>query len=394
MIPSSDLVNLTRLRPATEAGTPQVTPAQGVSDLLSELAPGQRIMAEIQAILPNGTYRALIAQREVTLALPFSAKSGDSLEMEVVENNGRTALAVVARSVPQEGATESSAATSLSRTGQLIATLLTDAPDSPKDRATPLNGNHPLATSEKLTGEQLAPLLKQAVRSSGLFYEAHQARWASGQFNLAELMKEPQAQASPALLQGGAPAPQGATATVPQPLPTSSAQTPQAGSPAPTVAKVMDEATVTQAAPHPSSPPQSQNLSVSTSLSPDLAPLIRQQLESLASNTYVWHGQVWPGQEMQWELVEEDGRQNRNTDDGEPASTWNTQLRLNLPHLGQIVARLGLADQQVTLHLAAASPQTREQLMGNGQQLASQFEAAGLTLGGFMVDKNEPDTTP
>ena len=41
-------------------------------------------MAEIQAMLPNGSYRAVVAQREITLALPFSAKSGDSLELEVV----------------------------------------------------------------------------------------------------------------------------------------------------------------------------------------------------------------------------------------------------------------------------------------------------------------------
>lgn len=394
MIPSSDLVNLTRLRPATDAGTPQVTPAQGVSDLLSELVPGQRIMAEIQAILPNGTYRALIAQREVTLALPFSAKSGDSLEMEVVENDGRTALAVVARSAPQDAATESSAATSLSRTGQLIATLLTDAPDSPKERATRLNGNRPLATSDKLTGEQLAPLLKQAVSSSGLFYEAHQARWASGQFNLSELMQEPQAQTSPALSQGNTPAPQGDRATVPLPAAPHPAQTPHAGNPAQIVSKVMDEAVAPQATSHPSTSSQLPNTVGSTSLAPDLAPLIRQQLESLASNTYVWHGQVWPGQEMQWELVEEDGRHNTNNDDGEPASTWNTQLRLNLPQLGEIVARLGLAEKQITLHLSAASPQTREQLLGSGQQLARQFEAAGLALSGFMVDKNDPDAAP
>lgn len=36
-------------------------------------------IAEIQAMLPNGTYRAIINQRNVTLALPFSAKTGDSL---------------------------------------------------------------------------------------------------------------------------------------------------------------------------------------------------------------------------------------------------------------------------------------------------------------------------
>ncbi len=97
---------------------------------------------------------------------------------------------------------------------------------------------------------------------------------------------------------------------------------------------------------------------------------------------------------MLWEMVEEDGRNGAQDEDGEPASTWNTRLRLNLPHLGEIQAHIGLTGQQISLHLAAAKLDTREQLLGQGQGLASQLEAAGLTLGGFMVDKNEPDTTP
>ncbi len=392
MIPS-DLVNLPRVR--LDASIQQVAPSQAVSDLLSELVPGQRILADIQAALPNGTYRAMIAQREVTLALPFSAKSGDSLEMEVVENNGRTALAVIANP-RQETTAESSASTSLSRAGQLIATLLTDAPDKPQERATPLNGNQPLLANPKLPAEQLAPLLKQAISTSGLFYEAHQARWTSGQFNLAELLKEPQAQAGASQSPPAAPSRQ-EPPSVPQPQ----SQSPQpATSNTPTIPvapQKADEPTGTQPLP----PPQTftGNTTQTTSNTPpglaaDLVPLIRQQLESLASNTYIWHGQIWPGQEMLWEMVEEDGRNGAQDEDGEPASTWNTRLRLNLPHLGEIQARIGLTGHQISLHLTAANPETREQLRGHGQGLASQFEAAGLTLGGFMVDKNEPDTTP
>lgn len=390
MIPS-DLVNLPRVR--LDAAIQPVSPSQAVSDLLSELVPGQRILADIQAALPNGTYRAMIAQREVTLALPFSAKSGDSLEMEVVENNGRTALAVIANP-KQEATTESSASTSLSRTGQLIATLLADVPDKSKGRATPLNGNQPLLANPKLPAEQLASLLKQAISSSGLFYEAHQARWTNGQFNLAELLKEPQAQAGAAYLaQAALPKQDGKSSPLPQ------AQLP------PTINTPAPPAATPKPAEMPSgvsnlAPPQAPANSTAPATSPapsglanDLAPLIRQQLESLASNTYVWHGQIWPGQEMQWEMVEEDGRNNAQDEDEASASTWNTRLRLELPHLGEIQARIGLTGQQISLHLTATNPETREQLLGHGPGLANQLEAAGLTLGGFMVEQNEPDAT-
>lgn len=391
MIPS-DLVNLPRVR--LDAAIQQVAPSQAVSDLLSELVPGQRILADIQAALPNGTYRAMISQREVTLALPFSAKSGDSLEMEVVENNGRTALAVIAN--PKQAATaESSAATSLSRTGQLIATLLADVPDKSKGRATPLSGNQPLLANPKLPAEQLAPLLKQAISSSGLFYEAHLARWTNGQLNLAELLKEPQAQAGAAYLaQAPLPKPDGKPSLAPQAQLPPATNTPAPLAVTPKLAGMSAEAANLTPAQTPSSPPPPATSLAPSGLAADLAPLIRQQLESLASNTYIWHGQIWPGQEMLWEMVEEDGRNGAQDEGGEPASTWNTRLRLNLPHLGEIQARIGLTGHQISLHLTATNPETREQLRGHGQGLASQFEAAGLTLGGFMVDKNEPDATP
>src|SRR5574343_431770 len=78
---------------ATDAPTRPVLPTQQIADVLSDLVPGQRILAEIQSLLPNGSYRAVVAQRDITLALPFSAKPGDTLELEVAESDGKLTLA-------------------------------------------------------------------------------------------------------------------------------------------------------------------------------------------------------------------------------------------------------------------------------------------------------------
>src|SRR5690349_20164977 len=72
-----------------------------VLDVLSEYVPGQKMIAQIQFQLANGAYRATIGQRDVTLALPFSAKAGDALELEVVETEGRIAFAVSKTAVDQ-----------------------------------------------------------------------------------------------------------------------------------------------------------------------------------------------------------------------------------------------------------------------------------------------------
>ena len=123
MIPG-DLLNLGRPRLGEERSLQIAPTAKTVSDLLSELVPGQKILAEVHSLLPNGTYRAIINQRDVTLALPFAAKSGDALELEVVDTDGKLTLAVLNhRIVAPDAKTDESAPTTLSRPGQLISDL-------------------------------------------------------------------------------------------------------------------------------------------------------------------------------------------------------------------------------------------------------------------------------
>ena len=181
---------------ATQSQQTQPVPAaQRITDVLSNLVPGQRVFADIQAMLPNGTYRAVVAQRDITLALPFSAKAGDSLELEVIETDGKVSLAVVAnRGQPEgRGGQQGSVSTSLTSAGKLIGDLMQEIDGEGKRApAAPLNGNQALVSSMPHDGAQLAPVLKQALTQSGMFYEAHQARWVKGQLPTEQLRQEPQ----------------------------------------------------------------------------------------------------------------------------------------------------------------------------------------------------------
>jgi hypothetical protein len=187
------------LQPAADIALRPAPPAQEITDKLSGLVAGQRLLAEIQSLMPNGSYRALINQRNVTLALPFAAKSGDTIELEVTESDGKLTLAVVATAGSESGRDEGgSAATSLSRTGQLISNLL----GGPRDGkggpvALPLNGNQPIATSPPTDAQELLPLLKQAITTSGMFYESHQAEWVEGRYSKEQLLQEPQGKLAP-----------------------------------------------------------------------------------------------------------------------------------------------------------------------------------------------------
>ncbi|MCB4360892.1 flagellar hook-length control protein FliK [Quatrionicoccus australiensis] len=360
MIPA-DIASHLRLAVPDQPSAPQpVTPVKNLGDVLSDLVPGQRIMAEIQAMLPNGTYRAVVAQRDITLALPFAAKQGDSLELEVVENDGKLALAVVSNrtSGAQAGTTQDSVATTLSQTGKLIGDLLADIDGQGKRAApAPLNGNQPLVEKFPASAADLAPLLKDALSKSGVFYEAHQARWVAGQLPTEQLLQEPQGKHSSPEAALNTAASQ--TANGDKPLVESK--------PSPTPTSTASDAISIG------------NKSQSTGIPSDLTPLVQQQLESLATQTFAWQGQVWPGQQMHWEIDEQS--ENATRSDRETSGQWQTRLKLNLPQLGGIDATLSLRPgNEVEIALSATSDNSEAALSSAANSLRQQFEAAGLNL--------------
>lgn len=395
MIPT-DLLNLSRLRLPTETSVQPVAASQAVSDILAELIPGQRIIAEIQAQLPNGAYRALVSQREITLALPFSAKAGDSLELQVVDNDGKLALAVLARPSGETGDSEATA-TSLSRTGQLISDLLAGTPRDAKDTAPPLRASTPISSEAPTDPKALAPLLEKAITSSGLFYESHQAQWFEGKFSQAALLNEPQGKLSPSFPSPLPNFPQPNSPLSPPPLPSSLPSIPISENGRSEIARTnslaitpeqLQSTNKTDIAAHVTTGNTASQ--VSTPIAAEALPLVRQQLESLATNVYTWHGQIWPGQDMRWELVEENAHRQQPGNEEQLTSVWKTRLSLTLPNLGVVDARLGLQDNHLSLHLAADEDQTRERLRTTARQLFGRIEAAGMDMTSFAVAKHEP----
>lgn len=369
-----------RQQVAADVALRPVAPSQEIADKLPGLVAGQKIMAEIQSLLPNGTYRALINQRNITLALPFSARSGDALELEVTETDGRLALAVVSRREGEGGkpAIESAAST-LSRTGQLIGTLFSAAREAKgSQQALPLNANQPISTAPA-NAQDLLPLLKQAITQSGMFYESHQAEWVEGRFTKAALLQEPQGKlSSPAAFVQTALDEQSPSA---QPKAVADAATPRlATEPAQVQSGVGDIGKQSPAtAPAPASSQPSVQLA-----DPQTHLLVQQQLEALATQNFSWQGQIWPGQEMRWE-IDEDASRRQQEAEGTP-SKWATRVLLQLPNLGDIDARIRLDGQQITLTLSADKAQTRELMHASSATLRSQLDDAGLALASIGID--------
>lgn len=362
MIPA-DVVS--RLQVAADTALRPVAQTQEISDKLSGLVSGQKVMAEIQSLLPNGTYRALINQRNITLALPFSAKSGDSLELQVTESNGKLTLAVLSHDSSgdkQNGAKESVSAT-LSKTGQLISSLYSGTRDG-KGSAVglPLNNSQPISTEPPLKAQDILPLLKQSITQSGMFYESHQAEWVEGRFTKNALLQEPQGKLS-------------SPAAFAHPLPNETAQ-------ATTV--VQDDRSATAQNKGIDGARSNATQTTGQLVAAQTQPIIQQQLEALATQNFVWQGQVWPGQDMRWE-IEEDGARQHSADEDSPEK-WATSLRLVLPNLGEIDARIRLDGNNIALKIGANSSDTRALIRSATASLRSQLNEAGLTLASMGIE--------
>lgn len=380
MIPG-DLAS--RLRMLTEAsffsGEPTVAPTarvRAVTSILPDFTPGQRITASLQSVAQDNTYHARIDGREVILSLPQSVKAGDTLELIVSKVTPQAVMATLAQPTT-ETATPSQAA--LSQTGKLISFLLTGQPAVP---SASLNRGQPLLPSAPQTSAattQLAGQLGTAVTESGLFYEAHQARWLSGQLDTSALRKEPQ---------GSMPA-------TPQ-APTTGAQLPspsQTGGPLPDLVTPQPtrETLLSGAQEAASSQVNAAAVGGKTDnaapIAEKLLSIVHQQLDTLATHQAVWQGQIWPGQTMEWE-IEDPSRDERSagSDDKEPEAYWNSTLRLTLPSLGGIEARLHLTPAGVAVRLLADDSITRDTLQSGESRLADALSAANVPLTGLVAE--------
>ena len=360
-----------RLQSSADVALRPVAPAQELTDKLGGLDVGQRVMAEIQAMLPNGTYRALINQRNITLALPFSAKSGDTLELLVTESDGKAALAVVSHQAKDGAAQTAREAVSatLSRTAQFISQLGSrpeESGDGPKGLA--LNNNQPIATAPPKSAQDILPLLKQAIAQSGMFYESHQAEWVEGRLPQSQLLQEPQGRLSAAPQPGASPAP--ARAEADAAVPGTARDLAAAG----TAARPAADAAAQNAA---------------HLVAPQAQPIVQHQLDALATQNFVWQGQAWPGQTMRWE-IEEDGKGRQGAED-EPASRWRTGLKLTLPTLGGISARIQLEGSQMTLDIRVDEAATGARMRADGATLRQRLDEAGLTLSAFHITHGDTD---
>jgi hypothetical protein len=354
-----------RMRMQTEADLLQpVQPARATPSELPDLRPGQTFSARIQEVLPDNTYKALVAGRQLTLQLPDGAKSGDLLELVVID---RSAKVVIARqtenSTAANTASTSYAFAKFSPAARLISQLLPGEGEAPPpaqlNRGQPLLPQPPMGQN---AAAQLAAALTRSVAQSGLFYESHQAQWVNGKLSLAQLQQEPQGR-----LPGAGTAPQG---------------TAEAGMRAAVAAQLTLPAGAEKVGAGETAAKAAQTANLAQQVPGELRPLVQQQLEAAATQRMFWHGEAWPQQPIDW-VIERGGE--REGGGAEDDARWSTALSLTTPRLGRIDAKLSLDGGGVRITLSTPYGASAADLRDGAPNLAAALESAGVPLHAFHV---------
>lgn len=212
------------------------------------------------------------------------------------------------------------------------------APPLPGSTATvssaALLASAPLLEEGSAEAEAWFAPLRQAVKTSGLFYEAHQARWVRGEQTLAALQREPQAKLAQAEFAGNR------------------------------VAEL-------------------------DGMPEDAARLAGRQLQMLEGQPFVWQGQAWPGQMLQWQI--EERPEGEGGGEQEPPA-WRTQMRLKLPRLGGVFAEIDLMAQGLRFRLRADDAQTLAQMREAVPLLTKRLDAAGLAVLAVQIESGFAET--
>lgn len=378
-----------RMRMQNEANLLQpLSPAHEIPSDVLELRPGQTFSARIQEVLPDNTYKALVAGKQLTLQLPEGAKADDQLKLVVVDRSARVVIARLAEgstaatgeSAPYEFAKFSPAARMIS---QLLPAEGKAPPPAELNRGQPLL---PRAPQSQAAAGDLAPTLAKAVAQSGLFYEAHQAQWVTGKLPLEQLLQEPQGRlSSPAAFQlAAAETAAKAISTPERPVTPDTILQALQGKPEKVGAGMTatpPQATenVREAAPAASTT----STSATQKMPEEIRPLVQQQLEAVATSRMFWHGEVWPQQKMDWQIEREDGHTANGSEEEE--RRWKTSLSLTTPRLGRVDALLQLTRQGVSIALATPYGASAADLRDEAPRLAAALEAAGIPLINLLV---------
>lgn len=302
-------------------------------DRFASIQPGQQLKAEVLQDLGNGRFMIQLAGQNLEVLLPKGIKPGEFLNLFfagqdppvfLLLRQGKTGDAVVSQTGRWLSLISGAQgqATSLQEGLGILRTILQGVPSDPA-----------------LLQRELAERLKE----SGLFYESHLSRWFMGDYRLESLVREPQGRLSNTM---------------------------------PGLAEAQPQSFRDMSREVAESVLKAQAKGLPDGADPRVLPIIKEQLATLQTGHLLFHGELFPGQPMEWRISEREADGGRDPSEGD--RPWETSLSITLPGLGKVDASISLDGVTVDIKVKSGSKTTVEKLSGGIGELLEQFEAAGL----------------
>ena len=336
---------ISALQVLSSSGKPPATATSNAPKPVAGLELGQQLQGSVQSKISEGLFKVQVAGQTLQMRLPGNIQSGDTIKLEVISLQPRITFGMVSSTNP------------LSTPEQIgsAARLLSNLAERPIERPIVQQlGSKAVWSSEQLVPDPklLAGALRETLGKSGLFYESHQAQWVRGERSINQLLEEPQNQLTG---KGSLRAPAEQHAAIDK---------------APLAQNMAAQARAAGDAMQP--------------IAKELLHLVQQQLHTLEQHHLVWLGQVWPGQQMQWEIQGQPERQPRQQDERQ----WSTEMELALPQLGDVHARLVFAEGGLRMTLRASEAATVDLFNHALPRLKNSLDDAGIQLAAAVVEKS------
>ncbi len=318
------------------------------------LAPGQPVQAEVLAGLPNNRFLARIAGELFKMELPIIVQPGEALEMTYVTGEPRPTFSL---SISGNSGTP----VQISDVGKWLNQLSQN--NAPLEQTASLPRRGIILDGPPDDTNTLAGQLRETLSLSGLFYESHLMQCFLGERQVRDILREPQGK-----------------------LAQRTKGNPEVNSPAERAATERDETAARLVEDTPFREAANGARSESGGyVHPSTLGLVKEQLETLASGIFAWHGQVWPEQQMEWTVCEREARS------GEAAcAEWETTIYLELPKLGGINSVIQLRNDGLHLRIRTDKTSSVESMQTEKEALAQKMAEAGVRLVEMVIEHEAP----
>jgi hypothetical protein len=338
---------------------------------------GQKLQGSVQAQIAPNLFKVSVSGQLVQVELPPATRSGDTVALQVIALQPRLALSMINSANPLATSEQ------LGSTARLLSSMSQQAPEKAYVRAAQ---SAPLwETPQPPATKQLAGMLQEALSNSGLFYESHQAQWLGGERSTAQLMHEPQ-NLTPEQARAVTADNPANKAAVASDTANKAALLGDATSKVVMANNNTNPAVIIRNAADTNASKQLNKEGQALGIPDHLQPLVQQQLNALETRQMIWQGNVWPGQDMQWEVHE----QVPQTPSMEEQKQWVTQIQLDLPNLGAVAATLRFNSAGLSITLNADTNQTCAVLGSASTRLVSALADAGISVLSTKVTNEKP----